>query len=263
MPVKGRDPRIVQRLERFIKECGLVHFTFRSDREPSIVAIIEEACSLAGRRGLRESNSSTGHMVSHDDLLNADGSVSLEPNISDEPDDGGPVNASTSHTAAPEMTHPGESQSNGLAERAVGIWEDQFRTLKHALELRLKHRLPMAHPVTSWLVEHTAWVLNKIHPDSDGRTGYRRLYCRDGHERVCEFGEHIMWFVLKKMRAKMDQRWRCGICLGRSLSSDQNYIGLSSGVVICARAIVSVAPGMRWSHEAISKINVTPLTLKA
>ena len=48
VPVKGRDPRIVQRLERFIKECGLVHFTFRSDREPSIVAMLEEACALAG-----------------------------------------------------------------------------------------------------------------------------------------------------------------------------------------------------------------------
>ena len=263
VPVKGRDPRIVQRLERFIKECGLVHFTFRSDREPSIVAMLEEACSLAGRRGQRELDSSNGTMVSHDDLLDVDGSVSLEPNISDEPNNGGPVNAPTSHTAAPEMTHPGESQSNGLAERSVGMWEDQFRTLKHALELRLKHRLPMAHPVTSWLVEHTAWVLNKFHLDSDGRTGYGRLHGREGHERVCEFGERIMWFVPKKMRAKMDQRWRYGIFLGRSLSSDQNYMGLTSGDVICARAIVRVVPGMRWSHEAISKINVTPLTFKS
>ena len=48
VPVKGRDPRVVNRLERFIKECGLVHFTFRSDREPAIVAMLEEACALLG-----------------------------------------------------------------------------------------------------------------------------------------------------------------------------------------------------------------------
>ena len=201
----GRRPRIVQRLERFIKERGLVHFTFRSDREPSIVAIIEEACSLAGRRGLRDSGPAQP-MISHDALVDADGSVAHEPNVDDEPDASVSVTASPSHTAAPEMTHPGESQSNGLAERSVGMWEDQFRTLKHALELRLKHRLPMAHPVTSWLVEHTAWVLNEFNLDSDGRTAYGRLHGREGHERVCEFWERIVWFVPKKMKAKMDQR---------------------------------------------------------
>ena len=61
----------------------------------------------------------------------------------------------------------------------------------------------------------------------------------------------------------MDQWWRYGIFLGRSLSSDQNYIGLSSGEVICARAIVRVVPEMRWSHDAISKISTTPLTFRA
>ena len=65
------------------------------------------------------------------------------------------------------------------------------------------------------------------------------------------------------MRAKMDQRWRYGIFLGRSLSSDQNFIGLGSGDVICARAIVRVVPQLRWSHEMVSKITTTPLTFKA
>ena len=32
VPAKGRDPRIVRRFERFIKESGLVHFAIRSDR---------------------------------------------------------------------------------------------------------------------------------------------------------------------------------------------------------------------------------------
>ena len=267
VPVKGRDPRIVQRLERFIKECGLVHFTFRSDREPSIVAMLEEVCALAGRRGIHEPASSAETPVpeppvTHGDVVTLEGSLEMEPRFHDEPYTPKTEDMPSSHTAAPEMTHPGESQSNGLAERSVGMWEDQFRTLKHALELRLKHRLPMSHPVTAWLVEHASWVLNKFHLDSNGRTAYGRLHGREGHERVCEFGERIMWFVPKKMRAKMDQRWRYGIFLGRSLSSDQNYVGLSSGEVVCARAIVRVVREMRWSHEAISKISTTPLTFK-
>ena len=50
--------------------------------------------------------------------------------------------------------------------------------------------------------------------------------------------------------------------LGRSLSSDQNYVGLSSGEVVCARAIVRVVPSIRWSPDMISRINVSPLTFK-
>ena len=208
VPVKGRDPRIVQRLERFIKECGLVHFTFRSDREPSIVAMLDEVCALAGRRGIHEPSSSSDTAVpeppvTHGDVITLEGSLEREPRFEDEPKTPKTEDMPSSHTAAPEMTHPGESQSNGLAERSVGMWEDQFRTLKHALELRLKHRLPMSHPVTAWLIEHTAWVLNKFHLDSSGRTAYGRLHGREGHERVCEFGERIMWFVPKKLRAAL------------------------------------------------------------
>ena len=72
-----------------------------------------------------------------------------------------------------------------------------------------------------------------------------------------------MWFVPKKLRAKLDQRWRYGVFLGRSLSSDQNYVGLSSGEVVYARAIVRVVPSIRWSPDLISKIQVSPLTFKA
>ena len=264
VPAKGRDPRIISRLERFIKECGLVHFTFRSDREPSIVAMLEEACALCGRHGLLDNGDSTGSALSHDQLVTDDGSaVAPDPTVEDEPHTPSSKLVPTSHTAAPEMTHPGESQSNGLAERSVGVWEDQFRTLKHALELRLKRRIPSEHPVISWLVEHTAWVLNKYHFDSAGRTAYGRLHGREGHERICEFGERIMWYVPKKLRSKLDQRWKYGIFLGRSLSSDQNFIGLSSGDVVCARAIVRVVPEMRWSPDAIEKIRATPLTFRS
>ena len=112
-------------------------------------------------------------------------------------------------------------------------------------------------------MEHTAWVLNKFHLDDDGRTAYGRLHGREGHERVCEFGERIMWYVPKKLRAKLDQRWRYGVFLGRSLSSDQNYIGIGTGEVVCARAIVRVVPHMRWSPELISKISTTPLTFRS
>ena len=266
VPGKGRDPSVIQRLARFIKECGLTHFVYRSDREPAITAMFEEAVSITGRSGKKAESTEVSDSSSHAELLDAghpDGArLADELKISETPHVPSSVEVPHTHTAAPELTHPGESQSNGLAERAVGIFEDHFRTLKSAFEQRLKRRIPTAHPVIAWLAEHTAWVLNKFHLDREGRTAYGRLHGREGKERVCEFGERVMWFVPKKMRSKLDQRWRYGTFLGRSLSSDQNFVATNSGDVVCARAIVRVVANIRWDPERVSKIRVSPMDFK-
>ena len=111
-----------------------------------------------------------------------------------------------------------------------------------------------------WLIEHTAYVLNKFGLGSDGKTPYGRLHGREGRERMCEFGERIQWYVPKKLRSKLDQRWRYGIFLGRSMSSDQNFIGLANGEVVCARAIVRLVPSVRWDMSRIAAMRHLPLS---
>ena len=49
-------------------------------------------------------------------------------------------------SAVPEASAVGESQSNGRAESAVQYFEDQIRTLKAALESRLKTNSLIKHP---------------------------------------------------------------------------------------------------------------------
>ena len=41
--VKGRDEDAIKRLAHFIKTCGLSQFTYRSDQEKSLLALVEEA----------------------------------------------------------------------------------------------------------------------------------------------------------------------------------------------------------------------------
>ena len=93
----------------------------------------------------------------------------------------------TTHVAVPELCHPGEWSSNGLAERSVREFTDQLRTLKTALESRLKVRIASSHPITHWLIEHTAYVLNKFSLGPDRHTPYGGLHGREGRERICEF----------------------------------------------------------------------------
>ena len=267
VPGKGRDPQVVARIVRFIKETGLTHFAYRSDREPAITAMIDEACALSGRRGIKvgpeHEDVADNHGLQPGDMV-TDGALKTDDlNVSDAPHVVSDLSVESTHIAVPELSHPGESQSNGLAEKSVRDFTDQFRTLKTALESRLKSRLASDHPVIAWLVEHTAYVMNKFALGPDGKTPYGRLHGREGRERICEFGERIMWYVPKKMRAKLDQRWRYGIFLGRSMASDQNFVGLTSGEVVCARAIVRLVPSIRWDADKVGIIHVTPFDYKS
>ena len=78
--------------------------------------------------------------------------------------------------AVAEYSAVGESASNGRAERAVQVVEDLLRTLKSALETRIKCRVPSQHPVLKWLIEHTASILNRYCTNSDGQTPYEALH---------------------------------------------------------------------------------------
>ena len=94
--------------------------------------------------------------------------------------------------AVTEETHPGESQSNGAIERAIQSIEDQLRTLKLALESRIGKRIPMSHPVMTWLVQHSTIVPARYLEDSEGVTGYDKLRGAMPRDRIAEFGKTIM-----------------------------------------------------------------------
>ena len=138
VPSKGRDPRVIARIVRFIKESGLTHFAYRSDREPAITAMIEEACAMSGRKGVKVTAEETPDEDGVDlDSLVKDGALTDDDlDIGDAPKMLDDKTIDSTHVATPEVSHPGESQSNGLAERSVGEFVDQLRTLKTALENR-------------------------------------------------------------------------------------------------------------------------------
>ena len=118
VPGKGRDPRVVARVSRFIRETGLTHFAYRSDREPAITAMIEEACAASGRKGVKvNSDDDDGTSIQHDVMVENGELRSDDLPISDVPHGDDSLRIESTHTAAPEVSHPGESQSNGHAEK--------------------------------------------------------------------------------------------------------------------------------------------------
>ena len=163
-----------------------------------MTALLEEAINISGRRGVpTETEAVPDHIDFPVDPMDDD-----EPDAPTEiPQKQAPLDAMV---AVPELTHPGESQSNGLAERAVETIVDHTRTFVLALETHLKVHLPSDHPVMAWATEHAAYLLNKYLLGKDGHTAFGRLHGKDTSERICEFGERVLWFVPKAMRAKLE-----------------------------------------------------------
>ena len=67
---KGADPRVVRRPAQLIKDLGLIHFSYKSDREAAIRTLLAEAARMAGVQGELE-----------------DGTAPDEDELDDEPTD--------------------------------------------------------------------------------------------------------------------------------------------------------------------------------
>ena len=93
-----------------------------------------------------------------------------------------------------------DSQSNGLAERAVQAAEEQTRVLKLALEQRINGKIPANHPVIAWLLQHATDLITKIEKKKNGRTSYEMIKGKPYSGELAEFGQRVMFRVPGKVR---------------------------------------------------------------
>ena len=108
-------------------------------------APVEQACAMAGRSGF--------HVKTDEPPKDLQFPVAVADD--DEPDaPSTPIPLTT--VAVPELTHPGESQTNGLAERSIRTLEEQVRTMAAALEAHMNLNIPSAHPLG---VAHRACIV--------------------------------------------------------------------------------------------------------
>ena len=82
--------------------------------------------------------------------------------------------------------------ANGNIEVGVREVNVQIRKLKLGLERRMGRVMRAKHPVMHWLIEHAAFILNRIPVHEDGRTAYERMTGRKWRGRLLEFGEHSL-----------------------------------------------------------------------
>ena len=186
MPHKGVDKQVVARNANVIKDSGYLSIVYRSDQEPSIRAMSEEAFKVSGREGA---------------LYNSD-----------------------LHQMVPEASAAGESQSNGKAEKSVQKIKDLLRSYKSALETNIGTRIPVDHPVFAWMVEHAASIYNRLVWTEDGNTPYQSLHAQRYRCKLVACGKQVFDVIPKALRSKMSLRWRVGTYLGNAMFTKEAYV---------------------------------------
>ena len=112
-----------------------------------------------------------------------------------------------------------------------------IRVHKLSFESHLKTKLPCAHLLMAWLVEHCADVLNRYNIGADGRTPYQRLKGRKFVGHMLEFGISVMFRVSGKVHGGvMQERWFLGIWLGKKLHTEEHLVMKEDGLVVRSKA---------------------------
>ena len=153
-----------------------------------------------------------------------------------------------------EHSPVGDSQANGLAERAVRALEEMVRVVKLDLEKRIGSELNVDESVIDWVVEHAADIVTKCQKGSDGRTAYQRLKGKVYKGELYPIATPVMFRVSGKVQGGvLRERWVEGLWLGKRFSSDEHIVSrLSDGKVFRSRSVQAL--GREASGEEVRAI---------
>jgi hypothetical protein len=150
------------------------------------------------------------------------------------------------------------SKSNGMMERAIGVWQAQLRTIKHFTEEKLGKRIEVDGVLFSWLIPYCTEILNKFRVGPDGRTAYERIVEHKCRHAVFGFAESID-FILensKKDMHKADSRVHHGIFLGYIWRTTEYIVGNKHGVFKC-RTVRRRAEEVGYDPDCTEYLTVT------
>lgn len=165
------------------------------------------------------------------------------------------------HGTALQNSPVGDSDNNGRVEKAIQELGGVARTLRSALEDRLKQELPISHPLIPWLICQAANNLNRYQVRPNGRTAFRTATGRDSIIPVAEFGEAVHFRPPKvaqsQMPGKLDDKFTTGIWVGQNMRDGMHIVGTPNGFFRVGD-VVREPPDRRWSAELAAAVRGTP-----
>ena len=84
----------------------------------------------------------------------------------------------------PAHSAVGDSKGNGDAESAVKRIRSQMRTMKDALEAKLKHKFSYNHIIIEWMLEWAAGLVSRYRKRASGRTAHEEIRGKESNTAI-------------------------------------------------------------------------------
>ena len=153
-------------------------------------------------------------------------------------------------------------QSNGVAERAVQESTSQLRSLKLALESRLKVPIGSGWNILHLMIIHASYLICRCLRGADGKVPLGRLRGYESSRPIIEFGEQVWAKPLRtkawNKRAPLASRWAAATWCGVNPKTGEHMVVLAEGGPLMKARTVKRRPlEERWSAQAIVEIEAS------
>jgi hypothetical protein len=139
-----------------------------------------------------------------------------------------------------------------------------FKVVLLGLERQLNARIPLDHPIISWLLMHGAMLRTLLVRGDDGMTAHQRARGASGNLRLLSFGEMCRYKCRAQEGGIAGTKWRfsTGIWLGIDRRTGQYVIyDQAMGGIRHARTLIPMPRPQKWSAEAVQAVAATPWSL--
>jgi len=156
-----------------------------------------------------------------------------------------------------ESPPPGESASNGAAEKAVQLAENMGRTVLGALQEKIG--VVKNAKLIPWAMRHGAWLYSRFALGEDGMTPYKRAKGKRYNGDVVMFGEKVLWLKpFSRKMPKLTQRFEEGVFLGRLDRTNEVLVGVAGGGLRRTRTMRRVPDGEKWDIKMLEELKAVP-----
>ena len=162
-----------------------------------------------------------------------------------------------------EHPHRHDSQANGVTRVAAREPRGHYRTIKSDLEPKVGHGINPVHPLSMWMVEHCATILNVRAVGQDGRTPWRRIKGREFNMRMLAFAEQALYKLPVKGPEKIKRgnaapNFKQATHVGFGKVDCEHRLVDGEGELVTSRHVMRVPVESRWSPSSLRPVTSTP-----
>ena len=152
-----------------------------------------------------------------------------------------------------------DPQSNGAAERQVGLVKGLLKTHLAALQVKYETTILRDHWIFPWAVRHVSWIMTRfVARGADKRSSYAITHGYEYKGELTEFGEVVMAKLLQKGAiAKSGAKWVKGVMCGKAEETDSWLIATREGIAV-ARTIRRLPMEDAWDVMVLRRCRGLP-----